>query len=151
MPRPQHGGKAKQTGEHARASNARPYNVGCGCATQRKREIYGSFVGAAYMPRAAHKIAPNGALFTVISCYRLGSTERSRPFPTKQPKGRNHPVRFFDSLSEPPLCRGGSLFAFFSCCGCAACGRSGPGRCPATPKGRVFPAFRPRRPARRSE
>ena len=88
--------------------------------------------------------------FIVALCFGQGSTERSRPFPTKQPKGRNHPVRFFDSLSEPPLMQGRFVFCFFSCCRCAVCGRSGPGRCPAAPKGRAFPAFRPRRPARRS-
>ena len=51
--------------------------------------------------RAAHKIAPNGALFPDISCYRSGSTERSRPFPTNLPKVRNHPVRFIDKLTAP--------------------------------------------------
>ena len=50
-------------------------------------------------PRAAHKIAPNGALFPDISYYWLDCTERSRPFPTNPPKVRNRPVRFIDSLS----------------------------------------------------
>ena len=43
--------------------------------------------------RAAHLIAPNGALFADISYYRLGRTERSRPFPTNLPKVRNLPGR----------------------------------------------------------
>ena len=45
-------------------------------------------------PRAAHKIAPNGARFLVTSCFWQGSTERSRPFPTNQPKVRNVPIYF---------------------------------------------------------
>ena len=53
-------------------------------------------------PRAAHKIAPNGALFPDISYYWLDCTERSRPFPTNPPKVRNRPVRFIYSLRLPP-------------------------------------------------
>ena len=40
--------------------------------------------------RAAHKIAPNGALFPVTSYYRLSCTERSRPFPTNCRKASNY-------------------------------------------------------------
>ena len=60
--------------------------------------------------RAAHKIAPNGALFPDISCYRSGSTERSRPFPTNLPKVRNHPVRFIDKLTAPLPLGSGAVF-----------------------------------------
>ena len=48
-------------GGTARASNARPYNVVCGCATQRKREVYGSVVGAGHAPPATKRQRePNG-------------------------------------------------------------------------------------------
>ena len=47
--------------------------------------------------------------FLAMSCFWQGSTERSRPFPTKQPKGRNHPVRFIDSLKQAPPDVGRSL------------------------------------------
>ena len=52
--------------------------------------------------RAAHKIAPNGALFPDTSYYRSDRTERSRPFPTNLPKVRDLPSKFADSLN--PLC-----------------------------------------------
>ena len=51
--------------------------------------------------RAAHKIAPNGALFPDISYYRLGCTERSRPFPTNLPEVRNRPIRLFYKKCRP--------------------------------------------------
>ena len=35
--------------------------------------------------------------FPAVSYFWQGSTERSRPFPTNQPKGRNNPIRFFAS------------------------------------------------------
>ena len=57
--------------------------------------------------RAAHKIAPNGAPFPDTSHYRIGCTERSRPFPTNPPKIRNHPVR----LHFPDGCNGRSMTA----------------------------------------
>ena len=40
--------------------------------------------------RAAHKIAPNGARFHGISCYRLGGKEGSRPLPTNCRKTGNY-------------------------------------------------------------
>ena len=40
--------------------------------------------------RAAHEIAPNGAWFHAISCYRLGSKEGSRPLPTNCRKTGNY-------------------------------------------------------------
>ena len=40
--------------------------------------------------RAAHKIAPNGARFHSISCYRLGGKEGSRPIPTNCRKTSNY-------------------------------------------------------------
>ena len=52
--------------------------------------------------RAAHKIAPNGALFPDTSYYRSDRTERSRPFPINPPKVRDLPSKFADSLN--PLC-----------------------------------------------
>ena len=48
--------------------------------------------------RAAHKIAPNGALLPDISYYRSDRTERSRPFPTSLPKVHNLPSKFIDRL-----------------------------------------------------
>ena len=64
--------------------------------------------------RAAHKIAPNGALLPDISYYRLDRTERSRPFPTNPPEVRNHPVRFIDSLPAEAKCFSGFSVSFFS-------------------------------------
>ena len=46
--------------------------------------------------RAAHKIAPNGALLPNTSYYRSDRTERSRPFLTNQLKVRNLPSKFID-------------------------------------------------------
>ena len=46
--------------------------------------------------RAARKIAPNGALLPDTSYYRSDRTERSRPFPTNQPKICNLPSKFID-------------------------------------------------------
>ena len=62
--------------------------------------------------RAAHKIAPNGALFPDTSYYRSDRTERSRPFPTNLPEIRNVPIYFFDSLN--PLKQ--NVSADFSLC-----------------------------------
>ena len=39
--------------------------------------------------------------FPAMSCYWLGGTERSRPFPTNQPKVRNIPVGFSTALNVP--------------------------------------------------
>ena len=62
--------------------------------------------------RAAHKIAPNGALFPDTSYYRSDRTERSRPFPTNLPKVRDLPSKFADSLN--PLKQ--NVSADFSLC-----------------------------------
>ena len=62
--------------------------------------------------RAAHKIAPNGALFPDTSYYWSDRTERSRPFPTNLPKVRNLPSKFTDSLN--PLKQ--NVSAGFSLC-----------------------------------
>ena len=62
--------------------------------------------------RAAHKIAPNGALFPDTSYYRSDRTERSRPFPTNLPKVRDLPSKFTDSLN--PLKQ--NVSADFSLC-----------------------------------
>ena len=62
--------------------------------------------------RAAHKIAPNGALFPDTSYYRSDRTERSRPFPINPPKVRDLPSKFAGSLN--PLKQ--NVSADFSLC-----------------------------------
>ena len=62
--------------------------------------------------RAAHKIAPNGALFPDTSYYWSDRTERSRPFPTNLPEVRDFPSKFTDSLN--PLKQ--NVSAGFSLC-----------------------------------
>ena len=64
--------------------------------------------------RAAHKIAPNGALLPDTSYYRSDRTERSRPFPTNPPEVRNHPVRFIDNLPAETFCFSGFSVLFSS-------------------------------------
>ena len=64
--------------------------------------------------RAAHKIAPNGALFSDTSYYRSERTERSRPFPTNLPEVRDLPSKFTDSLESAETKCFSGFFALFS-------------------------------------
>ena len=52
--------------------------------------------------RAAHKIAPNGALFHDASYYRLGCKEGSRPLPTNNRKASS----YWKSTYFRQVCRG---------------------------------------------
>ena len=84
--------------------------------------------------RAAHKIAPNGALFPDTSYYRSDRTERSRPFPINPPKVRDLPSKFAGSLN--PLKQNVSADLFFSSLPCLSAKR------PQSRRERFFPLVR---------
>ena len=58
--------------------------------------------------------------FLAMSCFWQGGTERSRPFPTKQPNVRNIPIQFFNS-QEAGICNysifycNDELFGYYEC------------------------------------